>query len=226
MRNPLNSFLTPAEQKILLWLCLFFTVGTGLNMAGWNMPVLSAKESSPESLAVAVQQDVEVIIDIRSATANELDLLPGIGAKRAADIIAFRTEHPFKNVNEIMNVSGIGIKTYEKMKPMLLIFGNDAPLDKNASSATSKSTIKSGTGTKDTSDRKSSASKKNLDAVVNINTASVAELCNLSGIGEVKAHAIVEYREQNGKFVSVDDLAKVKGVGPVTVEKNRARIRL
>lgn len=223
VRNPLNSLLTPAEQKILLWLCLFFAVGTGLNMAGWNPPVLAAAEASPESLAVAVKADANVVIDIRVATASELEVLPGIGAKRAADIIAYRQQHPFVNVNEIMNVRGIGAKTYEKMKPMLLIFGNDSPLDKAAAKSSSSQDSKAAASTPKSS---GTSSKKDLTAVVNINTAGVEELCNLSGIGEVKARAIVEYREQNGKFASIDDLAKVKGIGPKTVEKNRARIRL
>ncbi len=223
MRDPVNSLLTPAEQKIVLWLCLFFGIGTALNMAGWHPPVLAATHSDPESLAVAVQEDAKVIIDIRIAPASELEALPGIGAKRAADIVAYRVLHPFQNVNEIMNVRGIGVKTYAKMKPMLLVFGADAPLDKGSASGSSTDSAKADSSSKSS---KASPAKKDTTAIVNINTASVAELCNLSGIGEVKAKAIVEYRTQNGKFTSIDDLANVKGIGPKTVEKNRARIKL
>ena len=61
---------------------------------------------------------------------------------------------------------------------------------------------------------------------VNINTASVEQLTALDGIGEVKARAIVEHRDANGRFRSVDQLEDVKGVGPKTVEKNRDRIRI
>jgi len=61
---------------------------------------------------------------------------------------------------------------------------------------------------------------------VNINTASVEQLTALDGIGEVKARAIVEHREANGRFRSVDQLEDVKGVGPKTLEKNRDRIRI
>lgn len=62
------------------------------------------------------------------------------------------------------------------------------------------------------------------DAVVtsiNINTAGPEQLAQLTGIGPAKAAAIVEYRETNGPFATVDDLAKVKGIGESTVEKNR-----
>jgi competence ComEA-like helix-hairpin-helix protein len=44
------------------------------------------------------------------------------------------------------------------------------------------------------------------DAPVNINTASAAELATISGIGPAKAEAIVEHREKNGQFKTVDDL--------------------
>lgn len=56
-------------------------------------------------------------------------------------------------------------------------------------------------------------------AAVNINTATAQELASLNGIGPAKAQAIVEYREKNGPFKSVNDLAKVKGLGAKTVEK-------
>ncbi|MDE7230688.1 MAG: helix-hairpin-helix domain-containing protein [Oscillospiraceae bacterium] len=59
---------------------------------------------------------------------------------------------------------------------------------------------------------------------ININTATVTELMTLDGIGEVKAKAIVEYREANGYFKSIDDLVLVSGIGEKTLEKNRDRI--
>lgn len=57
---------------------------------------------------------------------------------------------------------------------------------------------------------------------VDINTADAQTLAEgLNGIGMSKAEAIVAYREENGPFASADDLAKVKGVGEKTVERNR-----
>ncbi len=54
---------------------------------------------------------------------------------------------------------------------------------------------------------------------VNINTASKDELDSLPGIGEKKAELIIEYREKNGKFKSLKDIVKVKGIGEKTYEK-------
>ncbi|MBR0572995.1 MULTISPECIES: ComEA family DNA-binding protein [Pasteurellaceae] len=66
--------------------------------------------------------------------------------------------------------------------------------------------------------------KTNLNAV-NINTATAAELKDkLSGIGIKKAQAIVEYRQKNGKFLTVEQITEVSGIGKATLEKNRERI--
>jgi len=51
------------------------------------------------------------------------------------------------------------------------------------------------------------------DSVININTATVAELEELPGIGETKAQAIVIYREKNGFFSRIEDLLNVPGIG-------------
>lgn len=57
---------------------------------------------------------------------------------------------------------------------------------------------------------------------VNINTATANELAEVAtGIGPAKAQAIVKYRKEHGDFASVDDLEKVKGIGPETVKDNR-----
>ncbi len=62
---------------------------------------------------------------------------------------------------------------------------------------------------------------------VNINSADVPTLAqSLKGIGEKKARAIVEYRNQNGAFTSIEDLAKVKGINTKTIDKNRADLNL
>ncbi len=58
-------------------------------------------------------------------------------------------------------------------------------------------------------------------AAININTASQTELESLQGIGPAKAKAIIEYREKNGSFASIDDLGKVSGIGTGTVKQLR-----
>jgi len=60
---------------------------------------------------------------------------------------------------------------------------------------------------------------------VDINKADVETLSSeLTGVGGKKAQAIVDYRKANGRFMSVDDLTKVKGISLKTIEKNRDRM--
>jgi competence protein ComEA len=62
-------------------------------------------------------------------------------------------------------------------------------------------------------------------APVNINTADAKSLeTALVGVGPKAAKAIVDYRTKNGAFKSVEDLEKVKGIGPKLVEKNRSNL--
>ncbi|VXC25655.1 Competence protein ComEA [Pseudomonas sp. 9AZ] len=62
---------------------------------------------------------------------------------------------------------------------------------------------------------------------VNLNTADAATLQReLLGIGEVKAQAIVAYRDEHGDFASVDELLEVKGIGEATLEKNRDKLSI
>lgn len=56
---------------------------------------------------------------------------------------------------------------------------------------------------------------------ININSADIEMLKTLPGIGDMKAEAIVRYREANGPFSSVDDLKAVNGIGTATLEAVR-----
>jgi len=60
---------------------------------------------------------------------------------------------------------------------------------------------------------------------VNINTATAESLAvNIKGVGKKKAEAIIAYRQANGPFKSVEELAKVKGIGPKLLLKNRENL--
>lgn len=64
-------------------------------------------------------------------------------------------------------------------------------------------------------------------ASVNINSADAQALADgLKGVGLTRAQEIIRYREMFGPFASVEELQEVKGVGPSTIEKNRAVIIL
>ena len=61
-------------------------------------------------------------MNINTASVKELDALPGIGAKTAALIVEYRQKNgPFKKVEELMNVRGVGEKSFLKLKPQLTV---------------------------------------------------------------------------------------------------------
>lgn len=62
---------------------------------------------------------------------------------------------------------------------------------------------------------------RKIDYRININRAELVEWMQLGGIGETLATRILEDRHQNGPFLSIDDLQRVKGIGPKTIEKLR-----
>ena len=68
--------------------------------------------------------------------------------------------------------------------------------------------------------------KPGRPAAVNLNTATVQQLDALPGVGPVTAAAIVAWRDANGKFTSVDQLAEVDGIGPGRLEKLRPLVRV
>ena len=72
----------------------------------------------------------------------------------------------------------------------------------------------------------SAASGQASSGKLNLNAATEAELTTLPGIGPAKAQAILEYREQNGRFKSVDDLKNVSGIGEKTFEKLKEFIEI
>jgi competence protein ComEA len=61
-------------------------------------------------------------INLNSATVEQLETLPGIGRKTAERIIEFRTKSGgFKRIEDLMNVKGIGEKSFLKLKPLVAV---------------------------------------------------------------------------------------------------------
>lgn len=75
-------------------------------------------------LGAAPRHPPERPVDLNTATATELLQLPRIGPRTAERILAFRREHgPFRNPEELMNVKGIGPKSFRRLRPHLTVTG-------------------------------------------------------------------------------------------------------
>jgi competence protein ComEA len=61
---------------------------------------------------------------------------------------------------------------------------------------------------------------------VDLNSASIAQLDTLPGIGPATAQAIIDYRSQHGRFRSVDELVNVRGIGPARLDQLRSLVRV
>lgn len=64
------------------------------------------------------------------------------------------------------------------------------------------------------------------DGIININSASLSDLQKINGVGAVKAQSIIDYREKNGGFKSIEDIKNVDGVGDKTFEKIKDKISI
>lgn len=82
-------------------------------------PVLAQRGTKPPVAATAASTEV---VNLNTATAAQIALLPGIGPKTADLVVQYRQKNgPFKKIEEIMNVRGIGEKSFLRIKDRLSV---------------------------------------------------------------------------------------------------------
>jgi DNA uptake protein ComE-like DNA-binding protein len=80
--------------------------------------------AAPRPLPAAfVAPPLEGQLNVNTATAEQLELLPGIGPVTAQRILDYVKQHPIKHPSQLMRIKGIGRKTYDRLKPYLVIEG-------------------------------------------------------------------------------------------------------
>jgi competence protein ComEA len=173
-----------------------------------------------------------------------LQTLPGIGPTLAERIVAGR---PYKNADDLTKVKGLSKSKIEAIQDQIT-FGHVTTTSKKSTtksskktttpettttepSTTSKSSSKSTTatessGSKTVSPTGSSSGKLAPGQTVNINTATAEQLDALPGIGPTKAQAIIDYRNEHGRFSSIEDIQNVKGIKEGEFSKIKDSIRV
>jgi competence protein ComEA len=108
---------------------LSFVLGILLAAVVASAPGASAQEK-PEKPKPAAAASASTPINLNTATAAQLETLPGIGSRTAQLIVEHRQKNGnFKKVEELMNIKGIGEKSFLKIKPMVTVGGADKGAD-------------------------------------------------------------------------------------------------
>ena len=86
-----------------------------------SAPVLSAQTKAPTPTKAATAT-AGAPVNLNTATAEQLATIPGVGPKMAERIIDYRQKNGgFKKIEDLMNVSGVGEKSFLKMKPLITV---------------------------------------------------------------------------------------------------------
>ncbi|MFO7881801.1 MAG: helix-hairpin-helix domain-containing protein [Kosmotogaceae bacterium] len=182
--------ISPKELQIAGTAVAVLLVGLVVFLIGGETPVEN-KDIDHKLAGKAVYP-----IDINTASADMLTLLPGIGPTKAHAIVEYRSEKGlFKDPEELTNVRGIGEATLDNIRALIICYiDNEETLDKNQND------------------------------LIDINKATIDQLRTLPGIGIEKSKAIIDYRENIGTFTHPDELMRVKGIGVAIFENIKTLI--
>lgn len=174
---------------------------------GLNSPTstASAPAEPTEELVVSVMGNVEHpgLVTL-TAGARVADALTIAVLKPDAELLAINQARKLTDGEQIY-VPRVG----EELPPALMMLSPLEPMEPTSGAGSANGTGSPGSA-----------------GIVNLNTADVAELNKLPGVGEKTAQAIIAHREAIGGFRSLEQLLEVKGIGPSKFEKMRAHLKV
>jgi competence protein ComEA len=160
-------------------------------------------------------------LDPNRSEEEELDRLPGVGPATAEAVIQTRrVRGGFTRAEDLLEVTGIGPATLKKIRPFLdfsqgVPLALQDPLGGSGNPAPRRTSPRRATGLEEPNPRAVRPSR------VDVNRAGSDELETLPGIGPELALRIIEDRRKTGLFLKPEDLLRIRGIGPVTLEKIR-----
>jgi competence protein ComEA len=209
--DPPPPWPTPRSAQVVLAVLAILLVGL-LFFRGYGHR-LNARPTEHHPAAVARQ------VDLNTAERAELMQVPGIGPALADAILSYRRNHGrFATVEDLDSVKGIGGKTLQKMRPWVKAgdTGESQPTEPEVERLERKPVI----ATTPAFPAGRTAKIRPGDPPIDVNTATENELQRLPGVGPVIARKIVEARGE-GRFEVPDDLRRVRGIGPKTMDALR-----
>jgi competence protein ComEA len=118
--TPRQALIARSEQAMVAVLALLLVAGVAYRVIGWWQQDTSALEAVPPSDGPSYR------INVNTADAATLSVVPGVGSVLAQRIVAFRQTRPdkrFKSLDELIEVKGIGEKILAKLRPYLVLDG-------------------------------------------------------------------------------------------------------
>ncbi|MEW6189355.1 MAG: helix-hairpin-helix domain-containing protein [Actinomycetota bacterium] len=188
------------ELVAIIFLVSLLLLGGGILYVRSKSATTSVKEITPiERKVQRAKKPLKVVVHVCGAVR-----VPGVyelsGSKRVTDAIQV-AGGPTPDAN--LDALNLAAKLVDGQKIYV-------PKEGEVKAGESISPTLSGNGT--------------VDGPINLNTASVEQLDQLPRIGPVLAQRIIEYRQSNGGFKSIDDLQKVEGIGPKKFEQIKDRV--
>jgi competence ComEA-like helix-hairpin-helix protein len=216
--------MSAAERRALLLLLALGLLGHG---ARWwlgrpgsapgdiqllaQLPPRSPAAHRDSLLALARPLGPTERIDPDQASAAELARLPRVGLALAKRIVADREAHgPFGGPAGLDRVPGVGAGLLAALGPHLAFSGPSRPAGSVPITAI----------------QPRGPAIPSAATVLDLNTADVAALDALPGVGPARARAIVGYRQANGPFHALQELARVPGIGPAALARLAGLVRV
>lgn len=235
IKNKFLEFIKKYERILFVVICTILTFAIILVLIFKKFDKVKAEENSNQNLTITnevIEGDVEekriIKVDVKGAVSK-----PGVYSLEEGSIV----DDAIKlagGVNKNANTKEINLSKKLTDEMVIVIYTNseiqefkdklnnsnkeECICDQDINDVCIKESYTNYYSFNSDKQESSSKQESSITGLLNINTASLDELLTLTGVGESKAKAIIEYRKEN-KFKSIEDIMKVSGIGQSVFDK-------